>query len=124
MSSLASQRRPRMDTVAVVGMMCGRTVGRFHQGRVCAESPGRTIRQEGPKVRCGHCGGNVHLDLDPTADLGVGHQSATETGLRGTGGHEHGKVSVEVTERVRMSAPQRRDVREAEARRSAIVTAS
>ena len=82
MSNLAGQVRERIQAVAVVCMMCGRTVGRFHQGRIYAECPGQTIRQEGRKVRCGHCRGNVYLDLDPTADLGTVHRLGVEAGLR------------------------------------------
>ena len=84
MSNLAGQVRERIEAVAVVCMMCGRTVGRFHQGRVYAASPGQTIG-EGRKLRCGHCRGNVYLDLDPTADLGTVHQLGVEAGLRRMG---------------------------------------
>ena len=66
MSHLEGQLRERREAVAVVCMMCGRTVGRFHQGRVYVGSPGQTIG-EGRKLRCGHCRGNVYLDLDPTS---------------------------------------------------------
>ena len=63
MSSLAGQLRPRTNAVPVVCMMCGRTVGRFHQGRVYTVSAGQIVRREGRKLRCGYCRGNVQLDL-------------------------------------------------------------
>ena len=52
---------------ALVCMMCGRTVARVHHGRAQASTTGHAIRREGRQLRCGHCRGNVYLDVDVTA---------------------------------------------------------
>ncbi len=82
MSNMVGKLRLRMEAAAVVCMMCGRTVGRIHQGRVYAESSAQSVRQQGRKLRCGYCGGNVYQDVDPASRPGRVDEAVPEPGLR------------------------------------------
>ncbi len=85
MSNMVGQLRPRIEAAAIVCMLCERTVGRIHQGRVYAESSADAIRQEGRRLRCGYCGGCVYRDVDPVRLPRRVDEVATEAGLRRTG---------------------------------------
>jgi hypothetical protein len=69
---------------AVVCLMCGRTVGRLDRGRLYSDSSRPTLRRDGGRLRCGHCRGNLYLDVDPTVRPERADRLAEEAGLRRT----------------------------------------
>jgi len=72
---------------ALVCMLCGRSVGQVHRGRVSADGPGQTLHRDGRRLRCGHCRGSLYLEEDAAPDTWSAWavQLARETESAGVG---------------------------------------
>ena len=46
-----------------VCMLCARTVGQVYRGRLYSGAAEPAVRRDGRQLRCGHCGGNVYLEV-------------------------------------------------------------